>query len=95
MKCHVYSRVELVVYVVGVNEAHHPFAEALAPAEVRKVKHHMEGKPFAHMGAKNVLYVERIGCIAVHRDKMPLFTRAQRRASALNLEYAEVAREPT
>jgi len=92
--CHVYSRTELVVYVVGVNEPSTSFAEALSPSAVENLRGYDRDKPFAHMGAKNVLYVERIGNIAVHKDKRPLLARASRRAAVLNMDYADLVKEP-
>jgi hypothetical protein len=89
MRCHVYSRVERVVYVVGVTDKTNPFAEALLPVKVDRLTGREKGKPFASMSAKNVMYVERIGCVAIHRNEKAMLERASQRASQLNLEFAE------
>jgi hypothetical protein len=96
MRCYVFERVELVVYVVGVagsNGAATTFADALNNKQPATFKSADREKPFAHMSAKNVMYVERVGCIAMHLESRRLRERAQRIAQARNIDYAEIDME--
>ena len=90
MICYVYSRCELVTYVVGVGHGA-LLGDALAGEPLAKrVRHAQENKPFTSMSDKRVVYCERIGSSAMHKSPEQVLKRAQDRAMQLSLEHEDL-----
>jgi hypothetical protein len=103
MKFVVYTRVERVVYVLGIPGKPNPLADALQGVEKKVHKWQngdqyntgkaVERKGFSSMARAGggVLYCERVGVMPPHQEGVTraVYARAKRRASALEVAYGD------
>lgn len=87
-----YTRVERVVYVVGLPGRATPLADVLLGDKPPVMEQRDRGKGFRSMSDKDLIYCERIGIAPQHRGDRhkALFERARHRASVLNVLYADL-----
>lgn len=100
MKTYVYSRMEVVYYVVGVageGTRADAFADTLAGDRPRAFKHYEHDKPFRAMNDRRIMYVERVGSSAPGAAYIgkELSRRAQARAEQVMAQHGHADMEIT